>query len=212
MNSLSLSRSSYSALNDFQSISYPPTGSAKRIYFKNLNGIRFFAALLVILSHLEALKNIAGLKNYESVHFFLNSGCIGVVLFFVLSGFLITNILLKEQAEIKTININRFYIRRALRIWPLYFLILFLGSFIFPYIPFLSYTARTVTTDKQFLLYLLLMPNISALFFASLPFLAQLWSIGVEEQFYILWPIIISKTKNLFRSTLKVILIIWVSK
>ncbi len=209
MNAISLNRSSYSALIDFQghaksSSLYPP-----KLYFKNLNGLRFFAALLVILSHLEALKHIFQLKNYEAVHFFTNAGCIGVVLFFVLSGFLITSLLLKESKENNTIHINKFYMRRALRIWPLYFLILFLGSFIFPSISILSYTAKAPISTKQFLLYVLLMPNISGLFFAPLPFLAQLWSIGVEEQFYIIWPWVLSKAKNLLRFICSAVVLIW---
>ena len=64
-----------------------------------------------------------------------NKGYLGVNLFFVLSGYLITYLLLTEKNNSGTINIKNFYIRRILRIWPLFYFVVLLGFFLFPLIP-----------------------------------------------------------------------------
>ncbi|RMG83594.1 MAG: hypothetical protein D6707_00790 [Bacteroidetes bacterium] len=66
-----------------------------KVYFPNLNGLRFIAAGMVIIHHIEQLKSIFGIENYWGVPFIRLVGKLGVVLFFVLSGFLITFLLLK---------------------------------------------------------------------------------------------------------------------
>jgi peptidoglycan/LPS O-acetylase OafA/YrhL len=65
----------------------------EKIYFPNLNGLRFIAAFMVIIHHLEQIKFVLGLKNYWDNSFVLVIGKLGVILFFVLSGFLITYLL-----------------------------------------------------------------------------------------------------------------------
>jgi len=92
-----------------------------KVYFPNLNGLRFIAASLVIVHHVEQFKEILGYSNYNEFSFIKLIGKLGVMLFFVLSGFLITYLLLVEQKEKGTIAIKSFYMRRLLRIWPLYF-------------------------------------------------------------------------------------------
>jgi peptidoglycan/LPS O-acetylase OafA/YrhL len=83
----------------------------QRVYFPNLNGLRFIAAFLVIIHHIEQFKAIFKLDNYwETVPFIEVIGFLGVVLFFVLSGFLITYLLLAEESSFKAISIRRFYI------------------------------------------------------------------------------------------------------
>ncbi|WP_164891118.1 acyltransferase family protein, partial [Botryobacter ruber] len=67
-----------------------------KIYFPNLNGLRFIAAFVVIIHHMEQIKSLLGLQNYWSNPFISVVGKLGVVLFFVLSGFLITYLLLVE--------------------------------------------------------------------------------------------------------------------
>lgn len=104
----------------------------------------------------------------------------GVIIFFTLSGFLITFLLLKEK-ENSDINIKNFYIRRILRIWPLYYLyfaLCLLTYFIFD-IPF---------QKTGLLFYFFLSANIAPLFKLTLPYLYQYWSLGVEEQFYLFFP------------------------
>ena len=106
----------------------------KSIYFPNLNSIRFIAALLVIIHHIEQFKSVFNIYPNQMNNPVIGSfGPLGVRLFFVLSGFLITYLLFAEKEVSGTISITKFYIRRALRIWPLYYLIVLLAFFIVPY-------------------------------------------------------------------------------
>ena len=107
--------------------------SNKHVYFSGLTGLRFFAAFVVILCHVEEFKSIWNIRetNTWDLHFFSLMGELGVTFFFVLSGFLITYLLLMEKERMGTIAIKQFYMRRVLRIVPLYYLIIFLGLFIF---------------------------------------------------------------------------------
>lgn len=172
-------------------------------YFPGLNALRFGAAFLVILSHIEQNKTLFDIKNYYSLNFFIEGGSTGVTLFFVLSGFLITYLLIEEKKKSSKIDLKKFYIRRILRIWPLYYLILILGFLILPkityfIIPEWSQNVFDEQWSYKIILYLLILPNISELFFNPIPYISQTWSIGVEEQFYLFWPLIIKYFKNLF--------------
>ncbi|MGB1018524.1 MAG: acyltransferase family protein, partial [Chitinophagales bacterium] len=91
-------------------------------YFKGLNALRFIAAYLVVIHHAEQIRLKNELFNLKEYSFFRNGG-IAVSFFFVLSGFLISYLLLKELKQTNTVKIKAFYIRRTLRIWPLYFLL-----------------------------------------------------------------------------------------
>src|SRR5688572_30760956 len=97
-----------------------------KVFFKGLNGLRFFAALAVIITHVELMKGVFGLPSYWQEPFFFDLGGLGVYFFFVLSGFLITYLLLVERRQIGRISIKKFYVRRILRIWPLYYFIMVL--------------------------------------------------------------------------------------
>lgn len=153
-------------------------------YFKGFDTLRAFAALIVVWSHLELLKKGKGLNNlHDSNFWFMPGGHIAVILFFVLSGFLITYLLVKEKEIKNKIDLKKFYLRRVFRIWPLYYLIIIL-SVLF------------VKSDYSFATYLLcltLFPNIAAYTVGGWSGSPQIWSIGVEEQFYLLWPIILMK-------------------
>ena len=100
-----------------------------KFYFKNLDGIRFIGALMVIIHHIEQNKSVFGIANIWNNPVIQSIGPLGVNLFFTLSGFLITYLLLKEYNTNKTIDVKSFYIRRILRIWPLYFLLIIIGFF-----------------------------------------------------------------------------------
>src|SRR5690606_7246013 len=118
-----------------------------------------------------------------------------VILFFVLSGFLITYLLLAENHQFGTINIRHFYVRRILRIWPLYYLIVIVSLFILPqsdffYVPGDSEAVQTHFWPKA-ILFLAFLPNIPYALYDHVPFANQSWSIGVEEQYYLIWPAVI---------------------
>jgi len=174
----------------------------QKIYFPNLNGIRFIAAFLVIIHHVEQIKAIFKLDNYfEKIPFITIIGRLGVVLFFVLSGFLITYLLLVEEFTIKTISIRKFYIRRILRIWPLYFFIIILAFFILPnfnlfILPGYSKELIYSNLTMKLILFTVFFPNLVLVLYGIIPFASHTWSIGTEEQFYLVWPILLKYFKK----------------
>ena len=174
----------------------------RKIYFPNLNSLRFIAALMVIIHHVEQFKSIYQIDNYWSDLAFIKSiGKLGVLLFFVLSGFLITYLLVSEESNFNKIDIYKFYIRRVLRIWPLYFLILILAFFILPQFDFFivpDFNDDTLKTNHllRLILYVFFLPNLSLSFQSPVTYASQAWSIGTEEQFYLIWPIFIRFMKR----------------
>jgi len=169
-------------------------------YFPNLNGVRFIAAAMVIISHIELGKSYFGIENEFSN--LKQLGVLGVSLFFVLSGFLITFLLLEEKKKNGQINLKFFYLRRVLRIWPLYFFIIILSVFILPHIELFNIPNMTLRFDynsefiKVILLFLFFLTNI-LISIKLVPFATQTWSIGTEEQFYLIWPLIINRIEKL---------------
>lgn len=159
------------------------------IYLKGLNGIRAIAAIGVLLSHTNiALKNF-NINNYSLFGFSESGkqlsyilGRHGVTMFFVLSGFLITYLLLKEINKRNEIDIKSFYIRRILRIWPLYFLyfIACLGC--------LYIFKDSIPSGTTLLYYIFFLANIPFIGGFANHLFSHLWSIAVEEQFYLFWP------------------------
>jgi peptidoglycan/LPS O-acetylase OafA/YrhL len=165
----------------------------RRVYFPNLNGVRFVAASVVIVHHMEQVKSSSGLPNAWDSHVVRLIGNLGVVLFFVLSGFLITYLLQQEERDTGTIAVGAFYMRRMLRIWPLYYLIVILTLFVLPHfkyfeVPGLSETLRVHFGSKVALM-LLFLPNLVLELYGIVPYANQTWSVGVEEQFYLMWPL-----------------------
>lgn len=170
-----------------------------RVYFPNLNGLRFVAAYAVILHHVEQFKSLFGYPNHWQNPCIRNVGRLGVVLFFVLSGFLITYLLLREKAQAGTIAIGNFYTRRILRIWPLYYFVLALALLVLPAIPSFALPNHWEQGHRAVfrgVLFVLFMPNLAYAAFNPLPYASQGWSVGVEEQFYLIWPIAIKLLRN----------------
>lgn len=106
----------------------------KPVFLSGLNGIRTIAAIGVMVSHINLALNKFNITNTSLFGFNKEHkpggwllGEHGVTMFFVLSGFLITFLLYKEFEKTGTINIKAFYIRRILRIWPLYYLYFFIA-------------------------------------------------------------------------------------
>lgn len=151
-------------------------------YFKGLDTLRAIAALVVVFGHIELLKNKNSIPNLIDNNFILfPSGHIAVILFFVLSGFLITYLLVNEKEKTGEISFRKFYMRRILRIWPLYYAIILL-----------SYLLIDAEYDfKTILLCLSIFPNLAHALGSGWSSSPQIWSIGVEEQFYLFWPLVL---------------------
>ena len=156
-------------------------------YFKGLDSLRFFAAFLVVLHHAEQIRMKYGLFNLKEYSLF-NNGGIAVTFFFVLSGFLISYLLFKEDGETSTISVNKFYYRRILRIWPLYFLLVIIGTVVLPYVlDFIGYSYIMPYNFNDVIYYYILFSPFMVNIFYGHHFIEPLWSIGVEELFYIVW-------------------------
>ncbi len=164
----------------------------KRPHFKNLDGLRFLAALSVFVFHIVSeLKVIAPEQTkghfYQLLTFITSKGTLGVNFFFVLSGFLITYLILFEIKNKGSFNLKYFLIRRALRIWPLYYLIVLIGFVIFPLI------FKDYHTQHHLINYVFFLVNFDEIYYGvndSINFLASPWSVAVEEQFYLFWGIL----------------------
>jgi peptidoglycan/LPS O-acetylase OafA/YrhL len=141
-------------------------------HFPELDGLRGVAVLLVLVGHILVFRLGRG-------HMWTQFAKLGVLIFFVLSGFLITGLLCSEQQRFKGISLKQFYLRRVYRILPaLSFFILVVSALIcFQLVTDTSW--RTVTASAFFL------KNI----FGSGLTLGHLWSLSIEEQFYLIWPI-----------------------
>lgn len=167
----------------------------KTTYFPNLDGLRAIAAMTVIILHFnQLLPDLFAMPSFFAGN---EMAELSVILFFVLSGFLITFLLFQEKEATNKISIKTFYIKRILRIWPPYFLVLAIAILLFP---FYKEVQGNPTGNSNFvksiLLYLLILPNLNSVFGLVLTPMRPLWSIGVEEQFYLIWPWGVKKTKN----------------
>ena len=160
----------------------------KKVYFSNLDGLRFLAFLAVFFAHsfwteYDSIKQNAWYSVVKEVTY---KGVTGVNFFFVLSGFLITYLLLQESYNSGKINISSFYMRRILKIWPLYYIVVLVG---FVLVPFVQSFIGQPSPEKSHLFYFLFfIGNFDVLPTSAV--LGVLWSIAVEEQFYFVWPLI----------------------
>lgn len=184
-------------------------------YYPALDGLRFFAFLLVFLHHSAFYIN-EDLSNNVFWDFFRNNGWVGVDIFFVLTGFLITILLLEEKKLNGHFSIRNFLIKRVLRIWPLYYLAILSGYFFAPFffenIFKLNYLNFNYWQQVQNNLpwYSIFLGNWNIVFngFGDLRSISQLWAISVDQQFYIFWPIVLLFSINLKRSLFIGILLI----
>ncbi len=166
----------------------------KRVFFENLDGLRFFCVLSVFLFHSFYSEN-KQITDHTLYHFvksdLFGNGNLGVNFFFVLSGFLITFLLIEEKKLKGNINLPYFWIRRILRIWPLFFFCVFFGFVIMPWLKGLFGQQSTETADPLY--YFTFLSNFDVLK-NGLPdasMLGVLWSVSIEEQFYLIWPVLI---------------------
>jgi peptidoglycan/LPS O-acetylase OafA/YrhL len=170
----------------------------EKVFFPNLDGLRFISFFLVFLYHsyLTFFNNIRDESPdaFDYIQRLFQHGNLGVNFFFVLSGFLITYLLIREKEYRGTIHVRNFYVRRILRIWPLFYLCVFIGFVLFPLIK--KFTGQPSHEIAQPLYYFFFANNFD--FMHSWPhkpdatLLSVLWSVAVEEQFYLTWPLILS--------------------
>lgn len=161
-------------------------------YVKGLDSFRTFAVLTVIIGHWVTFPANSFITRVPL-------GAVGVTMFFVLSGFLITSILLnsretviEQKAGISAV-LKTFYIRRTLRIFPVYYLFILLLACFFPRV-FYEYPGSLYWC-------VFYISNIYTYIHSHfIGYVAHIWSLAVEEQFYLLWPVVILFTpkKNLF--------------
>jgi peptidoglycan/LPS O-acetylase OafA/YrhL len=161
----------------------------RRFYMPELDGLRFYAFLGVFVYHTLPERPAF----YRGLHLPLSSlwaaavrsGASGVDLFFTLSAFLITALLLRERRQTGGISLRLFYIRRILRIWPLYFAVLAVAVVLAHTIPGQSLPWYYVVG------YLLFVGNwINVAFGHPLSVCGPLWTVSIEEQFYLVWPLL----------------------
>lgn len=158
---------------------------AAPLYFTRLDSLRFLAFFLVFWQHsfAHSFYGLTDIPWLSQVIKDLNvSGGKGVHIFFVISGFLITFLLIKEEEAKGKINIGAFYVRRILRIWPLYYLVLISGMFILPQI------FNTFRFEGSIPMNLLFMNNFDM--HDDFANVGVAWSVAIEEQFYLFWPVI----------------------
>ncbi len=188
-----------------------PPDDRPRVYYPELDGLRFVAFLLVFVFHggipqlAPAIDSAAGLIRGRGLpspgptigRTVVANGWIGVQFFFVLSGFLITTLLLREEDRYGRISLKAFWARRILRIWPLYYLTVGLTFFVLPAIEgtFGSLDRR------QVLPFLLFAGNWSMGLLGPPPRdeITVLWSVCVEEQFYLFCPLLVTWVAPRFR-------------
>lgn len=155
----------------------------KKRYIPSLNGIRAVSIIMVIIGHIAPWQ----LNLNESKYWFLCNGLLGVHFFFVVSGFLITTLLIEEEIEKGSISLKNFYLRRIFRIFPAYYFLLFCYFILqcfhllkltpVSWITALTYTKSFFDEGKDRLS-------------------GHLWSLSIEEFFYLFWPLVFFYMKN----------------
>lgn len=174
----------------------PPSAKAK-IFFPNLDGLRFISFFVVFLyhAHLSIFSYLTDAQPgvYKVIEFICRHGNLGVNFFFVLSGFLITYLLIKEKEFTGTIHVPNFYVRRILRIWPLYYLCVVVGFVGFALLKKMGGEPFVENANPWY--YIFFAANFDIMHtWPEKPdalLLSVLWSVAVEEQFYLTWPLIL---------------------
>jgi len=152
-------------------------GTATRFYQPELDALRFFAFLSVLIHHGPKTAGIFGAA--------ISAGGFGLSMFFLLSAYLITELLIREREQSGTVVWRLFFIRRALRIWPLYYAALATVTLLVKIWPQIDRLGNTGIAGLVFFV-----ANWVPIFQLGV-LLGPLWSISIEEQFYFIWPPIV---------------------
>jgi peptidoglycan/LPS O-acetylase OafA/YrhL len=168
----------------------PPLAKSDRLYLPQIDGLRFVAFFLVLIHHHVLAQPYfgEGSRLGRLLTGTSNFGWIGVDIFLTLSSFLIVTLLTMERDATGTISIRSFYIRRALRIWPLYFGFVIFAMILLP--PLLGRPYGNTLAWHLFP-YLTFTGNFSYAYFPPDHFAAHLWTISLEEQFYFVAPTLV---------------------
>jgi peptidoglycan/LPS O-acetylase OafA/YrhL len=164
------------------------TPSSQRVYRPELDVLRFFAFFCVYLHHTLNTSTSGGFARHFPLVapwylVFQQTLGLGLCLFFFLSSYLITSLLRVEQARTGTVNLKKFYVRRILRIWPLYLTFLLAIS-----VAGLWWHPGRLEPLRLVAMLFLAGNWYSVLFGLGPAVISHLWSISVEEQFYLIWP------------------------
>jgi peptidoglycan/LPS O-acetylase OafA/YrhL len=149
----------------------------QRVFFPNLDGLRFLAFFLVYLQHGFGVPGTGG---------------VGVAFFFVLSGFLITYLILTEIDSTGHLDVGAFYVRRILRIWPLYYATLAFCFVVYPLVKLIVGLSPTIQAGHP-IWYLLFLSNFDVIRIGGVEGAMSTnvtWSVAIEEQFYLTWPLL----------------------
>jgi peptidoglycan/LPS O-acetylase OafA/YrhL len=160
-------------------------------YIPALDGLRVVACLMVFAHH--GLPNRLPIPTWIDGwwHALVDFGAYGVTIFFVLSSFLITRLLDLERQATGDINIREFYLRRILRIWPVFFVVICLGALIGPAVEGVPFKPEILFRFLTF------NGNFAQASGAQTPYsVGILWSVCVEEQFYLIWPHIVKHCRG----------------
>lgn len=160
----------------------------ERERFGSLDGLRALSVVSVVWHHTMG-QSLSGRLSH--------AGAEGVTLFFAISGFLITTLLIREQARHGRIDLKAFYIRRSLRIFPLYYSVLLL------YVVAVLLFERDSEVGRQFFLNLPYFASYTSNLFVPLDgrvIFYFAWSLAAEEQFYLLWPLILAWLRSIPRA------------
>lgn len=174
------------------------SGSRKAQYFPELDSIRGLSFLFIFVYHTLTIKNSPSGK-FSFLGFLHHNLFLGVEIFFVLSAFLLTWLALNESRKKGGFSIGNYFVRRILRIWPLYFAIILFSFLIFPQLASIGGYSMTLPAPLYYIFFI-------ANFYTApqVYFLQFLWTISVEEQFYLFWGI----TLKLFMKKLRWIIAI----
>src|SRR5262249_9367310 len=154
-----------------------------RNHIPGLDGVRGLAILVVLIHNVGYFEEPTDSLAIKIIRLAIGGGWIGVQLFFVLSGFLITSILLDTKRDAH--YFRSFYVRRVLRIFPLYYLTLIVAFLALPRLMDLG--AWTEEARRVQIWHWSYLTN----WFGSVPGLNHFWSLAVEEQFYLVWPFVV---------------------
>jgi peptidoglycan/LPS O-acetylase OafA/YrhL len=200
------------AIDSADSPGVPRAESIDRVYFPELDGLRFVAFMMVYLFHegvpAELLVRLIG---HAPARALLQNGGFGVQFFFILSGYLITALLLREEARYGRIAIRAFWVRRILRIWPLYYLIVAIGFLLLPaFIGDFGTAPYFYLMSTHFPAFLAFLGNWTMALVSPVQYawISILWSVCVEEQFYLMVPLLFVFVAPRYRRVLVTVLMV----